>query len=148
MKIEKDQHIKILFKNGMVTEGIVDSWELDNYIIRSLTDQSLLIIFHPNDDILAVKVLQQPVNNQINSTSQVLPKINSTSPILPKVDPEVVQEELGAEKLTEQDLRVKKLAELRILEAKQAKAIFANKLKDHNIGPTNPVQYKQPFIKK
>jgi hypothetical protein len=129
MKLEKEQRVKLLFKNGLSIEGFIDSWVEGNYILRSLDGESLLIIQSPDEDIMAVKVMlhMQPAikENPEKTASQ------------PEEPP------------SEQELRIRKLAELRLEAAAEERRIISSKLKDHHIGDVRKVGYGLPgFLKK
>jgi hypothetical protein len=132
MKLFKGQSVKILFRNNASVEGIVDTWEVDNYVLKSLDGKSFLIIQNPNQDIVLIKVI-------INDTA----KVTVTDHIKPiNVEPENTEE-------LNKDLRYKKLAELRIAKIEQEKKIIAEQLKSHTITNTAPIgKYIIPNIKR
>ena len=163
MKIEIaiGQYIKVFFRHGgLILEGLVESWEPDNCVLRSLTDDSLIIIHSPQDDIMVIKVMPivEPVDDHENDLSKqtgikiipgTLPKINDASKKLDKIDHQVVEDALGAEELTDMGLRAKKLAELHLMKINAEREIIANKLKDHNITETRKIEYGLPgFLSK
>lgn len=162
MKIENGQYIKLLFRYGNLTiEGVVESWEKDNYIIRSLTDESLMIIQSPQEDIMVIKIMpvMEPAEDNppvvdlakdcgIKVILGALPKINDTGMKPEKVSQAIVRDALGAEEITELELRTKKLAELHLMKIKADREMVANRLKDHTISETRKVEYGLPGILK
>ena len=136
------QHIKCVLRTGMMAEGIVEEW-LDNFVrLRSLDGESILIIPHPNEDIILIKiVLEKPKSEAQIIGDKIRAKQKETS--LEQEFQEVYDQP------SEDDLRVKKMAELKILMAEQDKKIIADKLKDHHIGDARKVEYGTPqFYKK
>jgi hypothetical protein len=57
MNFEINQHVKCIFKNGSIIEGIIQSWSKDEAILLSLHDDSLMVILHPSDDLILVKIV-------------------------------------------------------------------------------------------
>ena len=137
-----NQYIKILFKNNNQAEGFVHSWEKDNYVIKSLDGKSLLIILNPYEDIIAIKVM---LDQKENVQEQTVQKVQEEKPktIINNIpEQKEIQEDL--QPLTSNDLKLKKLAELRISLAKQEREIISNKLKSHNIEGMKEVKYGIP----
>lgn len=134
--IQPDTHVKILLRNNTIVEGIVQDWS--NIVkLKSVDDQSYMIILHPEEDIILIKVFL------VNS---LVEKIKTIS----KDDLEEVKTELDQrfqqtiEQPSDAPERSKSLAELKILLAQQERQIVANKLKQHHIGETKKVEYGYP----
>ena len=126
--IKKGQHIRCMFHNSFVVEGVVDEWSDSGAILISLTDESRLIIPNPSRDIMFIKA--------------VLPQQKVPAPQLDQDIEEVRKEPLS-------DLKNKKLAELKILKSKVDKELIVSKLKSHSINQPRMVQYGTPgFYKK
>lgn len=126
-----NSHVKILLRNNTITEGIVQEWS--NIVkLQSLDDQSYMIIFHPEDDIILLKVfLDQAPAEKVK--------------IISKEQSELEEKFQRIVEQPSDDLnRHQNLAELRVQLAKQERQIIANKLKDHHIGQTQKVTYEQP----
>lgn len=137
--IPKDgQHVKCILRTGAIAEGIVEEWYNNVVQLRSLDGESILIIPHPNEDIMLIKILmEKPAPEQVNkedyeiknNLEKQFQKVQET----PSTDP----------------LRLKKLAELKLLMVEQEKKIIADKVKSHQVGEPRKVQYGQPgFLKK
>lgn len=122
--IEKGQHIRCMFHNGFVVEGVVEEWTPESAVLVSLADESKLIIHNTSRDIMFTKVILEE-------------KKQAPIPEIDKTFEETLSEPPG-------DLRNKKLAELRILKSEAEKKIVANRLKDHNIGEVRTVEYGLP----
>lgn len=132
MNVDKDQRIKLVFRNGTVVDGVVEEWSNAEVKLRSLDGDSILIIPHPTEDIMLVKIM--------------LSKLETKS------DPEQNKTEL--EKKFDQahqtsnpynDLDNKNLADLKVEMAKQEREIIAQKLREHR--PTSSpglTNYKLP----
>lgn len=129
MKIEPNQYIKIMFKNGISIEGIVISWEQDNFVLKSDREESFFIIQNPKDDIIAIKIMIKQKQ------------------IAPAIAPQIPINETN--KLSEEELKIRKIADLRIALAQQEKEIISNKLKNDTINEVRKVEYGLPgFFKK
>jgi DNA-binding NtrC family response regulator len=137
-------HVKILLRNNTIVEGIVQEWYGNVVKLQSLDDKSYVIIPHPEEDIILIKVLLEEVSEE---------NAEETEPEPPA--PEAVQTELEEQfqKVYEQPsgdpLREKNLAELKTMMAAQERQIIADKLKSHHLGETKKVKYGYPgFFKK
>ena len=140
MKLYPNQLVKILFRNGTGLEGVVEFWEENNYILRSLNGDSILIIQDPIQDIMAVKVTlpsdveQQPIPQPIIQNELLKQPI--------------IEEYVEPEEFNEQDLKIKKLAELYLERAKAERETISNKLKSHQINEVKQIKYDLPsFIR-
>lgn len=129
MTPQKGQHIKCILRNNLVVEGIVEFWSDDKSILRSLDGANISIIQHSAQDIVVIKII-------LKESSQIKNELET------KFD-EVYQQP------SEDTLRLKNMAELKILMIEQEKKIIAEKIKDHHIGEVKKVNYGQPkFFKK
>ena len=141
MKLEKEQHIKILFKNGASVEGIVECWEPGNYKLKSLNDSSLLIIISPEEDIMIIKVIlkekEQSLPKQDFLDETIKEQANNNTQ-LTQITEDVI------DNLSAQDLRTKKLVELKQAAAKIEREDIASKLRNHKIGEIKEVNYGYP----
>jgi hypothetical protein len=130
-----NSHVKILLRNNTTAEGIVKEW--DTIVkLQSLDGQSYMIILHPQEDIILIKVfLEENYRKNIQEESQ-------------KTELEQQFQQV-VEQPSDDPTRIKSLVELRGLLAKQDKQIIANKLKQHYIGTARKVEYGVPrFFKK
>lgn len=133
MTIQIGQHVKCILRTGAMAEGIVEEWD-DNIQLRSLDGESLLIIPHPDQDIMLIKVILPPRTDE--------PKIPKETVIVKNKEISAYEEIM--ELPTEDPLRLKKLAELKIMMTEQEKKIIAEKAKSHSISETKKVQYGYP----
>jgi len=142
MMPKEGQHVKCVLRTGAMAEGIVEEWFNNVVQLRSLDGESILIIPHPNEDIMLIKiVLDKPKSEAEVIKEKIIKK--QTHSDLEKELQKVYEQPSG------DDLRTKKMAELKVLMAEQEKKIIADKLKDHRIGDTRKVEYGQPeFYKK
>lgn len=127
--IETSKHIKCIFHNGTLIEGTVESWSSEESVLKSLIDESRLIIPNTSRDIMLIKVVAPQEKKQV---------------VLPQLDQDI--EKVRKEPIS--DLKNKRLAELKILKSKAEKDIVANKLKEHHVGEVRKTQYGTPgFLK-
>jgi hypothetical protein len=133
--IDPGQHIKCILRNSTVVEGIVIEWGAILQL-QSLDGESLLIVHHPEEDIVLTKVVLTSDDVEQEESEKI------ESPDFQQQFQRAVAQE------NEIDLRTKSLVELRQLQAKQTKKIIARKLKDHSLGQVQKVTYGQPgFLK-
>jgi len=143
--IESGKHVKIILRNGAMAEGIVEEWYASEVKLKSLDGESILIITHPAEDIMLIKVFLEkdpeleepeepeddgPSEEEANAfASQFEEAADKTDPF----DPE----------------RNMSLAQLRIEKMKAERRIIAEKLKNHSpsTGP-GKVQYGYPGLGK
>ena len=124
------QHVKCVLRTGAIAEGIVENWYQNEVQLISLDGESLLIITHPEEDIMLIKIL-------IKSKSEILK--------VPVTKTELQQEfQTVYEQPSNDDLRVKKMADLKIMMAEQEKKIITEKMKDHHVGEVKKVAYGYP----
>ena len=123
---EKGQHVKCFMRSTMVLEGIVEEWSDTQVVLKSLADQSVLIIHRPNEDIAVTKVvLEEP---------QEKPKLE-----LPEIK-QAVKDKLEEVLNSTDDAELDKMniQQLRQLVAEQEKKIISDKIKDHFGSPDRP----------
>lgn len=138
MTPEKGQHVKCLLRGNTLAEGIVTEWGNNIVQLLSLDEQSILIIHHPQDDILLTKIIL--CDNWISKKDKDVPvQIKQTD--LEQQFHKVYEEP------SDKHLRLKKLAELRLMIAEQDKKIISDKLKEHHIGNVKEVKYGYPFAR-
>lgn len=176
MTPEIGHHVKCVFRNGAVVEGMVEEWATDIAQLRSLDEKSILIIAKPAEDIMLIKIMltQDSELNITDEEQMELPfdtiakadKYKST-----RVSNEEIYRELGDPSTwEEEDAKYKKListpsnlqpadplnhdynkslVELRKDLATQEREILANKLRAHRptIGGVK-VKYEQPGFNK
>jgi len=98
---EKGQHVKCLLRNGFVVEGFVEFWSDEQSIIKDLDEKSMSIILRPTDDIILIKIM--------TGTHHAVKKQND----MQKEISEKLKEAI--ELPSDDDLRIKSIAELKIL---------------------------------
>jgi small-conductance mechanosensitive channel len=122
-------------------EGIVQSWDNREGVLKSLDGKSLMIIQHPNRDILAIQVIlvEQNIQELKNKTEQSISK--TAGDIIKSIQNSDSQEIIND--------HIKTIAELKKDLDEQERKIVAEKLKDHYIGSTGKAKYELPgFCKK
>lgn len=145
------QHVKCILRSGAMVEGIIQEWSNNEVQLLSLDAESILIVPHPDQDIMLIKILVEmpeidlPLVNEVTNTTEVV-----TSEVLRTAENELERKFQEVKKLPSDDPeRIKTLAELRILMAEQEKKIVTEKLRNHYPSETRKVQYGYPgFTKK
>lgn len=140
-----DKHVKILLQSNFIVEGIVKEWSDTQVCIESAEDNSLNVVLHPKEDIRVVKIL-----NYETSSHKIAEELDSI-PEKPKEPISELQQkfEEAYQAPSDNELRLKNLAELKADLIKQEKEIIASKLKNHTIGEVKTVKYELPgFLKK
>lgn len=117
------QHVKCILRNGALAEGIVDEWYNNIVVLQSLDGESVLIITHPAEDIMLIKILLDRVPEELSPKEP-----DDYGPTKEDVDCSSFEE--PAVDYNKPD-ELKSLAELRIEKAKQERRIIAEKLKEH-----------------
>lgn len=135
------RHVKLFLRTGMVLEGIVEESIGAQVVLRSLSDQSLMIIHRPSDDIMLTKVMPeepplefQEIPEEIEPTEiQAQIKTKLVEVMRPTADPE---------------LQNMSITELRQLVLEQEKQIITQKRKEHfgSAGAAKMTQYSMPRI--
>lgn len=142
MMPQPGSRVKIFFKGSMNAEGIVESWG-QKAVLKSLEDDSILIIQNTSEDIVAIKVYGSAVPNkkQEKPNKEIKESLQKKQEIDKEFD-KVLSSESN-------DMRLNSLVELRKLQSIQDKKIISEKLKEHSIVDAKPVTYEQPrFLKK
>lgn len=133
MIIEKDQHIICCLKNNAVLEGTIESWLDNEVVLLSLDGQSRLIIQHPTQDIVFVKVILNSV--ALAPLSEVKQQVYNQLQ-------EVLQE-------PDEDLRRHNIHHLKYLLNEQERKVIKEKIKEHHLGDVRMIKYGTPgFFKK
>ena len=128
---EHGQHVKCVLRTGALAEGIVEVWSPDEVLLYSLDGESILIITHPREDIMLIKIiLGQPEDDRQLVTESEAP---------PNELEKQFQQVHQAPSSVDDNLRLKKMADLKIMLAEQAQ-----KMTDHHIGEVRKVTYGYP----
>jgi hypothetical protein len=130
-----NQHVKCIFRNGTIVEGMVEEWVPGTVHLRSLSDQSLMIILHPDEDIMMIKVIPDPEEEivvQDNAEDEI--KSNSS---LGQVQEQIRSKLKEVEDNKDPELEKLSVAELKRLAAEQEKKIIVDKIKEHFPGGTS-----------
>lgn len=131
--IEKGQYVKIVFKNSTQLEGIVDSWSDKQSVLKSIEGDSLMIIFNTSEDVMAVKIILNFVK-----PSELHRRLSET-----KQEFEAVRETLSND-----ELRIQKLADLRKMLIKQEKQIINQQIREHMPSQITEAKYGIPNFNK
>ena len=133
---EHGQHVKCVLRTGALAEGIVEVWSPDEVLLYSLDGESILIITHPREDIMLIKIiLGQPEDDRQLVTESEAP---------PNELEKQFQQVHQAPSSVDDNLRLKKMADLKIMLAEQERKIVAQKMTDHHIGEVRKVTYGYP----
>ena len=138
------QHVKCVMKNSFVIEGIVQDWSEKEVVLKSLDEKNLMIIHHPNDDIVMTKIMLDVPQTQ----EELSPK----NEVVEEKPLSKLQEEIKSslnDVLSEdnEDLKVKNLSNLRQLVIHQEKKIIESRKKEHfgTAGNAKMTQYSSPY---
>lgn len=123
------QHITCLLRNNILIEGIVTEWNSDGIQLKSIDEKSMIVVPQLSDIIMIKIFLEEiPQNKE---------KIINQTELEEQFDESYNQP-------SDNPLRTKSLAELKILMIEQEKQTLVNKLKNHHIGETRKVKYGFP----
>ena|SRR5258706_10131211 len=110
---QKNQHVKCFMRSGMVLEGIVEEWTEAQVVLKSIDDQSLMIVHRPIDDIILTKIILR--------APKIIPQLK-----------EGIKNKLQEIQQTEDpDLNKKNITELQQMVIEHDKQIILNKRKEH-----------------
>lgn len=131
--IPKDNdHVKVLFRNGTLIEGIVLEWYGNYAVLKSIVDESTMIITNPDEDIMLIKII--PPKDE----TKTIPLDGPRSPEEVFRDPPKWAPPAGRnteDKTPENNPfdvdRNKTLAELHAMKAQEERDIIAKKLRTH-----------------
>jgi hypothetical protein len=113
-------------RSTMVLEGIVEEWTDAQVVLKSIDDQSILIVHHPADDIALTKVvLEEP---------QEKPKLEL--PEIKRAVKDKLEEVLRP--TNDEELDKMNIQQLRQLVVEQEKKIIFEKVKEHFGSPDRP----------
>ena len=139
--VDKGQHVKCFLRSGMVLEGIVEESTGAQVVLRSINDQSLMIIHRPSEDIMLTKLMPEP---EFTETVEAEPEPKPQSPSDRQVQIKAkLHEALEAEDPVLQNMS---LEELRQLVVEQERQIIAQKKREHFgvPGAAKMTQYSNP----
>lgn len=153
------QHVKIVFRNGTVTEGIVEGWFNNVVQLKALDGESNLIITNPEQDIMLIKVWDEKFEEPQPEPTMPEPprwedeeKANYSTESLRKEFQErlygkdqTFEEAAATHDPSNPDDR-KSLAELRVELAKQERKIIAEKLREHRPSAYKPTQVPYHYL--
>lgn len=120
---KRGQHVKCILRTGAIAEGIVEEWFNNHVQLKSLDGESILIITHPAEDIMLIKIILEPKNRAEEIAAKDLEQEKS--------DKERMFEDFRARHNPNDPDDRKTLADLRIELIEQDRKIVAEKLKDH-----------------
>lgn len=127
MNPQINDYIKIIFRNGMQAEGHVVSWSETRSVLSLPDGKSTCIIMNCNEDIMMIQVLNNLTNTKIGLREHMT---------------ELEEKFEDAHDLpSNNEMRLKKLAELKKMMIDQEKKIISEQLKDHTISTTQRPQY-------
>lgn len=138
----KGKRVKIFFRNGITCEGIVSKWENNEAILCALESDDVVFIPDIKEDIFMVRFFLTPSEKEVVEPAAQESQAPIREPERPIVELPPAQEEL--QPLDKQELRMKKLVELRAQQKEELKQKIANRVKSHV--PTNIQRptYAQP----
>lgn len=135
MKPNKNDIVKLFFKNGLQVEGRVETWSKE-IVLSSEDSKNYLVITRPKE-VIMYKVIKQelsdPVPTSVNQNLFHPVEIYETNN---------AEDHLSVDNnLDSSELKIKSLAELRKFQLEEEKKAIANKLKQHHIGEVRKVEY-------
>lgn len=134
--IPKNTLVQVYFKTGVVVEGVVVSWHAHYAILRAPGGVNNIVIYHPPDNILMVKVVNAP------PVPKTIPQ--------PQRQLEEEQEELvPLPPVKRAKERVKAVATERVGQVQKEKKKVASRLREapKNVAPQLP-RYQEPWSSK
>lgn len=114
-------HVKCVLRNGAIVEGIVEAWSDDYVQLISHDADSIMIIPHPKEDIMLIKIALEVDEPTIEEMEESKTQLETQ-----------FQEVKESHHNVNDPVRNKTLAELKIELNKEEKNILAAKLKGHH----------------
>lgn len=136
--ISKGQQVVVFFRTGKELIGVVESWS-DNVSVI-MVDNNAYVIMNTKQDVMLVRIMPQADKMEVKQNQSQQPEVDME-------DLEGQFNEIYGMP-SEDDLRLKKLADLKIMMIDQEKKNFANKIRSHQIIETSKVKYGNPFYTK
>jgi len=124
----ENQYVKLVMKNLIKIEGFVKSWT-DKKSALLTEDNDIIIIQNTLEDVSIIKIVQSKTQT-----------ISSKKEEIDKKFEEILDNPVP---LNEQTLKVQKLADLRLEQAKIEKEMIASQFKKHEILNRKTVKYDQ-----
>ncbi len=142
---EIGQHVKCFMRSTMVLEGTIEEWSNSQVVLKSLDSESIMIIHHPQDDIMITKIVldKNPEEKPLNEAEKIKKKITDKLEIK-----ETLQQVLNP--VTDEDLNKANLKRLRELVVEQDRKLIAQKRREHFGEPgaaKMSASYSNPFTK-
>ena len=144
------KRVKIFFRNGMTCEGFVSKWANNEAVLRSLESDDVVFLPDVKEDVFMVRFFFQDKEVVEKPPKEGLPPI--IEPELEKPKPIKAQAQVPPSQpkkvIDKQELRLKKLVELRAQQKKELEENVSKRLKSHV--PTNIQRptYVQPSFTK
>jgi hypothetical protein len=140
MNPEKNQYVIIIFKNGLQSEGYVESWSDKKSVLKSIDSLTYFVIQNTDQDVMAFKILLNP---------SILKPQKQLQEELKEIKSSFNEEVKKPSQNIEDNLRMKNLAQLKQAMIEQEKKIEQAKLREHNFcGLPNKGNYEHGLFKK
>lgn len=149
MLLLKNQHVKIIFKNGITIEGIVMQWDSKveeyQFVLKALDDNSMYII-NGQEEIMIAKIIdnseydvvQEEIQEEVNKKEEIEDKFVEIK--------EQIEAVYDQPRHNVEDIQT--LANLRKKLVESERQLIANKLKQHHLNEPKGVKYEHGFFKK
>jgi len=149
--LKKGQHVKLVFRNSTQLEGVVDTWENNTAVLVSKDQKSKMIVLNVSSDVMAIKVsLDAETQSEQPHQEQYQPEQKETERQWSKSKTDDLQDRFEEIKSapSQDNLRIKNLADLRSMIINEEKNIVREKLRSHYPTTVGQSYYGNPFIKK
>lgn len=140
MEPKSGQLVKVLFNNGTAVEGIVIEWSDDKSVLKSKNGESILIIQKTKQDVLSVIINLRYKEDTVSTKVEQI-EVEQRE-VKQKVQP-VIDEDLekqyekikdeSSKDLSSDDLRIRKLVELKSELNRLEKEEFFNQFRSHEM---------------
>lgn len=149
--LSRGTRVLLMFRTSVSSEGFIESWsEETGYILRTLSNDGFIIINNPKEDLIAVKIVcsskeeVKQISNYIESTIN-RQNVLISNKIKEQPNNQIDNSSQADEQDENLDFKLRKLADLKIMAAKQDREIISSKLKDHSFTEMKPVTYGIPL---
>jgi sRNA-binding regulator protein Hfq len=139
--LKKGQYVKLVFRNSTQLEGLVETWENNTAVLVSKDQKSKMIVLNISSDVMAIKV---------SLDDDIQPEKPQPQEHASKSKVEDLQDKFEEVKSapSQDNLRIKNLADLRTMIINEEKNIVREKLRSHYPTTVGQSYYGNPFTKK
>lgn len=142
----QDKKVRVIFKNGMSVDGIIQEWSNDLSILKNEDNDNLLLIYETSTNVMMVQVIVKETKEEwrkrrADAIEALEQEAKATYSEIKDPNPKELELECYEPDPT---LRAQKLAELRKLQLQEHKKQLQQHIKAWRAGGVPQVKYTYP----